>query len=806
LTPIRRHTLFFATLAIFILGVTSCDTTKHLKKGEYLLRKNTVKLKTNQGVTTRGELKENLSSLIVQKTNTRTILGLFPVKLWLYNMRYDKYQTDTTNFQIKSRTVEPPVLFDSSLMEKSVSNMKSYLVNSGYFYPVIKDTFILKNQKAYATYDINTGTNFLINDVTFNIDDSNVKQAVQQSMTATFLKKGEPFSMSLVDEERSRITNVLKDAGYFNFSQENVVDVQLDTFDKKLLRDEYNPFETIINTIALQDHKTKNPTLDIAIYIRADSGDAYKKFYLNRISVYPDFISREDVQNSSMIEKNYKDVRFRYHDYYLREKVIYKNIFFDKGTLSTQSDYDKTINRLNDLGVFKSVRIYQFQDTAAHEWDSGKINSIILLSPAKKYDFSTNFEISNGTTYDVGSALSFTFRDKNFLKGANILNISLRGGIETNFDQSYDGNFFNKFRLFTRSAGINTSINFPKFIAPFNYLFKDKNLPRTIVSVGASVLERVQFFTATNTTFNFTYNWRQTQNITWDFSPGFISNFNLPYISDSFQRRLDTIPFLKKLYTPVFIEGENLFFTYSNQLAKKGKSYSYGRLGIEEAGTLMGLVDKIAPIGFNYAQYVRFDFDVRRYINRLRSQFANRFYGGVGLPYGNSQSLPYIKQYFAGGPYSIRGWRIRTLGPGSYYNPAQDTVKNTGTFIDRTGDIKLELNSEYRFDIVQLFYGVVKMKGALFADAGNIWFTKANADYPGGEFRFSKLYSDLAVSTGAGLRFDLAGFFVFRLDAAFPIKKPYGADDGWVINNIQFDSGKWRSDNIILNIAIGYPF
>ena len=268
---------------------------------------------------------------------------------------------------------------------------------------------------------------------------------------------------------------------------------------------------------------------------------------------------------------------------------------------------------------------------------------------------------------------------------------------------------------------------------------------------------------------------------------------------------MDSIQFLKKLYTPVFIEGENIAFTYSNQLIKKGKSYTYARFGLEEAGLLMSAFDAISNNSINYANYYKFDFDLRRYINRQRSQLATRFFGGIGIPYGNSSTLPYIKQYFTGGPYSIRGWRIRTLGPGGYVNLEEDTSLGR-FFVDRTGDIKLELNAEYRFDIVQLFYGVVKMKGAIFGDAGNIWLARKTPDFPDGEFRFSKLGKTIAISTGAGLRFDLASFFIFRLDAAFPIKKPYGSNDGWVTQSINFGDKVWRKKNLVFNFAIGYPF
>ncbi|HQE11864.1 MAG TPA: BamA/TamA family outer membrane protein [Flavipsychrobacter sp.] len=795
-----------AAISVLLLLFSSCNLTRHLKDDQYLLNSNTVKLKTNKGVTRRGELKDNLESLIVQKPNTRILLGVLPLKLWLYNLRYERYQKDTSNYQIKFKTVEPPVLYDSNLTNKTVRNLKSYLFNSGYFYPTIRDTVIFKDKKAYATYEITTGINYLINKVSINVDDTAIKRLLEQSMSETQLKTGANFYMSLVEEERSRIANVLKENGYYFFTQENVVDVKLDTFNKALLKDEYSPFENIINTIALPKQKQKNPTLDITIYIRTDNPKAYKRYFVNRISVFPDFISREASSDSAVITKLYQNFRFRYHHYYIREKVLYKSIFFENGTLTHQSDYDNTINKLNDLGVFKSVRIVQFEDTVKTSLDSGFINTAILLSPAKKYDFSTNFEISNGTTYFAGSALAFTFRDRNFLKGGNVLNISLRGGLESNLDQYSGKSFFNRFQLFSRNAGINASLNFPKFIVPFNIKFKNKNAPRTIISAGANILERVDLFTATTITGGYTYTWRQTATQSWEVSPMLFNNFRLPFISDSFQKRLDTVEFLNKLYTPVFIEGENISYIYTDQFINKGRSYSYAKISLEEAGGLMSGIQKIGNTKFNYAQYLKLDFDLRRYTNRPRSQWATRFYGGFGIPYGHSLSLPYIKQYFTGGPYSIRGWRVRTLGPGGYYNPSEDSTHRAGVFIDRTGDIKLELNTEYRFDIVQLFYGVIKMKGALFADAGNIWLAKKTPGFDNGEFKFSKLGKELAVSAGVGLRFDLAGFFIFRADAAFPVKRPYGSNNGWAFEDIALGSGTWRKNNIILNVAIGYPF
>ena len=207
-----------------------------------------------------------------------------------------------------------------------------------------------------------------------------------------------------------------------------------------------------------------------------------------------------------------------------------------------------------------------------------------------------------------------------------------------------------------------------------------------------------------------------------------------------------------------------------------------------------------------FAQYTKFDFDARHYFTLPHSVFAFHFYGGIGLPNGQSSALPYIKQYFAGGPYSLRGWRIRTLGPGSSVSSA-DTGANAVTTIDRTGDIKLEWNGEYRFPITPLFAGAVKMNGAIFADAGNIWLAKKDTTYVGGEFEFSTLGQDIAADIGVGARFDIASFLTLRLDVAMPVKKPYiHTNSGWVFDQIDIWDSHWRSDNIVFNISIGYPF
>ena len=805
---IYQHTsklcLLCLLLLIVILG-TGCGATKHIPEGQYLLRSNSLKLKSDQSFTRRGELSQQLNSLIIQKPNTY-VLG-FPYKLWLYNGRYKKYSKDTSavNFQLKTKTVERPVIYDSSLKRRSILNLKSYLFNQGYFYSDVRDTTLFKGKKAYVTYKVNTGMKYLLGKSALTVDDSLVYKIVMDDIADTKLKEGKPFSMTMAEEERSRIANLLRNNGYYKITQDNVSFV-IDTVNKAFLRDVENPFENAINFLALQKNNV-NPTLDIRIIIaKGDEENAFRRYKIGKVQIFPDYVDRSDIRDTTMVQKIIDNVTFRYHNHYIRESVLLSHNFLRVGEYYSQDNYDRTITKLNELGIFQYVRTFIAEDTTL-PYDSS-LRCVIILSPAKRYDYTTNFEVSNGSTYDLGNDASITFRNRNWLGGANQLALSLSAGVEMAYDNaSNERSIFNRFYLLSKNAGINGTITFPKFISPIKFGFLRRfNQPRTIVGLGYNLLDRLDYFTLNNVVANYTYNWTQNETNTWDLTPTFVNILRLPSISDSFQRRLDSNEFLANSYRENFIEGENISFTFSDANGPNARrGYSYMKISLEEAGGLFSAARGIVKdLGFDYSQYVKIDLDARHYFRRPNATFATRFFAGVGLPYDRSQTLPYVKQYFVGGAYSIRGWRVRQLGPGSYYDT---TASQRSNFIDRIGDVKLEANAEYRFNMIQLFSGAIHLNGALFADAGNIWLSNASPDYPGGEFSFDKLGQDIAISTGAGLRVDIGGLFILRFDGAFPIKKPYvKRNSGWVLDGIHFDNSSWRNDNLILNIAIGYPF
>jgi outer membrane protein insertion porin family len=801
------HNAIFNILLIAALSLLmACNSTKHLGEHQYLVVKNKVNLRSEHKIPNKSEFRDVLNKSILQKPNTNSFDILpfrTPMRLWKYNRKYAKFHNrpDTS----LPRSVERPVILDTALLQLTVQRMKNYLFNQGYFYAKVKDTFIITRHKAFVTYNIQTGINYQINNVSYYIDDSNIARIIRAKQDATVLEKGKYFSYNLTADERSRIVVDVRNAGYYKFNLDNITFV-LDTVDKAAFKNIESPFKSAVDFVS-PANEHKKPTLDIAMYIHLnDDTLGFKKYRVNSVHIYPDYRNIADLKDSTLLKRSIDSIEFRYHNDYVHPKVLYQHTYVRPGSFYSQDDYDKTQAKLTELGIFQLVRIVPNESRK----NRGTLDYDILLVRAKKYDFSTLYELSSGTTYSLGHSVGISLRDKNFMKGANLLSIGLNGGIELNYDANKGDNVITHLVRQTTYYGANASIDFPKFLAPIaSSLFDNSNLPHTIIGGGTNLIDRLDYYTLINTSANFSYSWRETQTKTWTLAPAFINIITLPQETDSFKKALANNAYLRNSYKENFIEGENIAFVVDNAVKKHNINYSYLKLGLEEAGALLSLASKLAGVvndayTIKYAQYVKFDFDARHYFTLRHTAFAFRFSGGIGAPYGVSTTLPYIKQYFSGGPYSLRGWRIRTLGPGSFFDSSTINSQNQ---IDRTADIKLELNGEFRFPITMLFAGAVKMNGALFADAGNIWLAKKDTSFKGGEFSFNTLGQDIAADIGLGTRFDIASFLTLRIDVAMPVKKPYIlTNNGWVFDSINFNDPTWRSNNVILNVSIGYPF
>lgn len=800
---IARQIIVLCFLGALLSG---CRSTKYLEHDQYLLWENKVILTSDKVMPNKGEIKGNLEAIIPQKPNS-TYISLLPInipmKLWRYNRKYAKWREVSDSALPKS--VERPVVYDSNAVVRAKMNMQSYLFNQGYFYADVEDTVVYKKKRATVIYKVKAGSNYIINRINYDIDDTAIAAVVRRHKIASAIMKGKEFRYVMLEEERSRLAELITNHGYRRFTLDNIT-FRIDTLDKSMFKIASSPFENAVNYITQAKSRKKN-TLDIDVVIRkTDDSNAYNKFTVKSVTVLPDFKRVSDLIDTSMITDTIKGVVFKYHNRYVHPNVLYKHMFINPGNLYSKFNEDRTTLRLTELGIFQYAKV-QYQENRRTR---DTVDCVILLNRAKKYDFATNYEISTGTTYALGNSVGINYRNKNFMKGANQLTLGVSGGVESYYNDDIANEIIRRFKLLTWYYGVNASVNFPKFLSPFSsYLFTNSNLPHTIISSGANVVDRVNYFRLVNTSATFAYSWNETPEKTWGFTPAFMNIIRV-YSTDSFSKLLAANEYLRNSYRENFIEGENVSFKLDNSAKKAGRNYTYLRMSMEEAGIMPTLFTNMLKGAFPevenrlFAQYTKFDFDLRQYLNIKQSLIAFRFYGGVGSPYGNSQTLPYIKQYFAGGPFSLRGWRIRTLGPGSYYDSA---ARNITQQIDRTGDIKLEMNGEYRFPVAPLFSGAVKMTGALFGDAGNIWLSRPDKAYPGGEFALDKLGQDIAMDLGIGSRFEFASFLTLRVDVAMPVKKPYIlSNKGWVFSEIDFSNPTWRSDNLVLNVSIGYPF
>jgi outer membrane protein insertion porin family len=321
------------------------------------------------------------------------------------------------------------------------------------------------------------------------------------------------------------------------------------------------------------------------------------------------------------------------------------------------------------------------------------------------------------------------------------------------------------------------------------------------MGLSTQYLSRGGLYRLNSVSANYGYFWNANKFAYHEINPISLNVVNLSQTSPEFDQILDDNPFLKRSFEQNFIAGINYTFNY-NKLNDRFRTHGYFLgLGLDFAGNTLHLIDNLSGkgdgkiLGLEYAQYGKVDLDLRYHLNIDKNQtIATRLYAGVGAPFGNSSSLPYIKQYFSGGPNSVRAFRIRSIGPGTYRPDDFDV----NSFFDQSGDIRIEGNIEYRFPIVSL------LKGALFMDAGNIWLMNDNEALPGGKFT-SSWWNELAVGSGFGLRVDIE-FFVIRFDLATPLRIPYLPEGERWANNFDIGSKTWRKQNLIFNFAIGYPF
>ena len=410
---------------------------------------------------------------------------------------------------------------------------------------------------------------------------------------------------------------------------------------------------------------------------------------------------------------------------------------------------------------------------------------------------------TNSANY-TGGEVNLNWTHRNFFRGAEQFKAAIYGAFDVQMGGPKDAN--NIIRV-----GANAQLSIPRIVAPFRFQSSSAFVPRTNINLGYEYLSRTQLYTLHSFNSSFGYLWKENERKEHELKVLDVTVVAPQNVTDKYKEQINgnpalgisPNPSLQRVVDRQLIFGPAYSYTYTNTMLPQKNTFYY-KGSIDLAGTLAGLLSgadakagkQKEMFGIPFSQYIKTEHDLRYYrkVNNA-SSIATRLIAGVGVPYGNSTTIPYVKQFFVGGSNSIRAFRARTLGPGSY----DPRTQNATFFFDQSGDIKLELNAEYRANIYKF------LNAAVFADAGNVWLMNEDPERPGGKFS-KNFIKEIAVGAGVGLRLDFS-ILILRLDLAIPLRVPYlPQGERWVFDKFDFGSGAWRKDNLILNIAIGYPF
>ncbi len=745
----------------------SCSTTKFVPEGDSLYLGAEVEIQTDVNKRTQKKIKSVLQKQIKPNPNKR-FLGL-PLKLALYDAVVPK-KSKGLRATIRRKFGEAPVLYSTVTPSFITRVLSASMFNQGFYHAQTSFRVETKNKKTKVLYHVVSGPVFRIREYNDTILDTAINTVIQKAASKPELRVHRRYVLDNVMEERARIDIELKNHGYYYFNPD-YLEFVLDSSEN--------------------DH-------DLAVMLRIKEGTpakALRKYTIANTLLVIDSTSRYDSLNVGHDTVMVDQVHVNVGEHF-KPVTLAHYVFLKEGHYYAREDHQLTINRLMGMGVFKYVNV-KIEDV-----DSSHLRVLINLAPLAKKSVSVEIQAVTKSNNFVGPRLNTSFTDRNLLKGAEKLTLNFHGSVETQFYGQYKG-------LYTFEIGPQVQLNIPHFILPFRAKVPRLYTPSTIFSADYDFTRRVGYFDMNSLKFSYMYKWKTNLATDHELTPAYINLFSLRNISEMFNAQLQSDLSLKKRYEDQLIPGFLYSYTYNEQVIPTKRIPVYFNGTVDVAGNIADLLSKTQNkyneegvrtlFGIAYAQYAKFSFDLRGYLpltRRKKSQLVGRMFVGIGLPYGNSSALPYIKSFFSGGTNSVRAFPVNSLGPGTYRN---DTLQNL-YFAQQGGDIKLEWNLEYRFPIISL------LKGALFSDAGNTWLYHRNPQTPGGEFVYKNAPSQLGIGIGAGLRLDLS-FFVVRLDVATPIRKPWLQEDQrWTIDNLAFGSSSWRKQNIVYNIAIGYPF
>ena len=738
-----------------------------------MLTQNQVIINKQNHNTVNNIFEQEVSSIIKQTPNKK-LLKMMPFHVWVYNL--SNPNNDNWINSYLRRIGEAPIILDQVLTDKSLVQIKTYCENNGFFQAKVNSYINYQNHKAYVEYHVQTGPSYLINDIKYNSDsNTDIHQIVTKNIKKSEIKKGDIFTSEALNNERLRITKLLKNNGYFRFSKD-LIYVEADSSKDKLIDVKFE-FENLNNdSITYQKFNINKIFINIGEQVGNELKDTvlYNGYY---------FINSKHEDGISL---SYK------HNLWLKLNIISELIKIKNNTQYSEEETQKTYQNLSNLQFFKKIKITFHESDQKHQLNC-KIN---LENPTKMY-YSIDVEAKKVRSENYGFSIYGQFGNNNLFRGAENLNIKISrslGKQDTELDDEID--FFN-IKEWSASIGIRK----PKLIAPryFNKWMKNSFQMNTNF-VFSWTSKQQPAFNREIITQRFGYNWKNSL-----YNQHQLNLIELSYSDiDKRQGLQDLIaqnPFidLGGQYDNKLIPSINYIFTFNNQKLYQFANHTYFKAKLETSGNLFQLLGQTGQLNQNpdntyilfnriFSQYAKFDMDIRRYLMLTKNNIlALRSFLGVGYPYGNSTALPIEKRFFAGGANSIRAWEAFELGPGSF-SPSTDSIYSTG-------DLKFEFNIEYRFKLFNT--KSYSLNSAIFIDGGNIWSIKED-ELEGSVFLFNTFVPEIALGGGVGFRLDF-DYFIIRLDIAGILRDPsQPTGKQWVKNPL---NGKFR-----YNLAIGYPF
>ncbi len=757
-----------------------------MPEGKYLLDNMAIKTKDL------NLDKDEMLAIVKQKPN-RKILGIIRFHLGVYNFAHK----DTTKRfrQWLERTVgEPPLILDATLTQRTAYQLQLYMNKNGYFKAEVKDTTYYHQKKASVYYKIIAGKPYTINKITYDIYDTLLKPNIINDTLSRIIKPGQIYSEKNLQAERERITAYLRNKGYYQFVNEYIY-FEADSALKS---------HKINIQLTITDRFFAEPVISDTTFV-----DPHKTFVIENIYIYPEFSLQKDEQVFKDTLKINDHTFFCYNnELKYKPSVILKPLLFYPNMLFSQDDMNNSYKRYNSLKTFKTSSI-DF-DFTREDRLNGYLDAYIKLIPRKKQTYSIATEGTNSSG-NLGVSGTLLYQNRNIFGGAEIFETKLKGGVEVQqlvVDANSQTGNLNPLKTFnTIEIGPEFSLSTPRSIFP---IFPKSTLPRSIFTTSLHYQRRPDYnriIVSSSYSINVKIN---------SFFQFYWTPIDINYLwinkSAAFQANLDRINdiLIKQSYYNLLISSIGLknSIVYSNQELRARRNHTYIRYSFEPSGNLISTFYKLTGkqksvflndnkdtvtayrvFGLAYSQFIRNELDVRKYFDfGLKRKLVLRAVVGVGVPYGNSKALPFVRSFFAGGTTDIRAWVARTLGPGNF-------VHSNDNSFEQIGDIKLVGNIEYRYNVFKA------LNAAVFVDIGNIWMIRPDSetDRPGGQFQFNEFYKQFAYGSGMGFRYDFS-FFIIRLDLAIPI-----IDPGISTSNKLYVKYLKLKD-IRPNIGINYPF